>query len=170
MGQYYYIIDLDARGFPDPRKLGSGRKAWEQIANAASTPQALFVLLTCSNGRGGGDFIPRLGKGDERIIGCWAGHRIAVVGDYAEDGDFAAKPDEKISELYQRCRDGVYRDITVLVRPILARELGVCYAAHRWWLQELDGTRTQQGSWQLECDAKAPFSILPTEPEKGDAP
>lgn len=170
MGQYHYVIDLDAREFLDPRRLGSGRKAWEQIANAASTPQALFVLLTCSNGRGGGDFIPRLGKGGERIIGRWAGHRIAVVGDYAEDSDFAAKPDEKISELYQRCRKGLYRDITLLVRPLLARELGVRYAAHRWWLQELDGTRTRQMSWQLERDANAPFSILPPATDKADAP
>ena len=170
MGQYHLIIDLDAREYLDPHQLGSGLKAWEQIANRASTPQALFVLLTCSNGRGGGDFRPSVANNGEQIIGRWAGHRIAVVGDYAEDGDFATPTDEPISELYDRCRDGVYRDITALVRPILARELGVRYIAERWWLQESDGGRTKHVFWRLERDPKAPYSILPQTADSKGAP
>jgi hypothetical protein len=165
MGQYHLVIDLDTREFLDPHQLGAGLKAREQIANRACTPQALFVLLTCSNGRGGGDFKPYSGKDGEQIIGRWAGHRIAVVGDYAEDGDFAVKPGERVSELYDRCRDGDYRDITALVRPVLARELGVRYVAENWSLQEQDGTRTKHVSWHLDRDPKAAFSILPPDPK-----
>lgn len=170
MGQYHLIIDLDAREFLDPHQLGAGLKAWEQIANRASTPQALFVLLTCSNGRGGGDFKPYVAQNDEPVIGRWAGHRIAVVGDYAEDGDFASLTDEPVSHLYDRCRDGHYRDITALVRPVLARELGLRFIAEPWWSQETDGSRTKHAFWRVDRDPEAPYSILPATTSSKGAP
>lgn len=54
MGQYHYIVNLDKREFINPHKLGVGLKACEQLTSPAGTAQALFVLLLCSNGRGGG--------------------------------------------------------------------------------------------------------------------
>ena len=108
MGQYHKIVNLDKHEFLNPHQLGSGLKAWEQIAGGPGTPAALFILLTASNGRGGGDFntgrhsYNAAAPGDEwdwhdeeteessRIeqwIGRWAGDRIAVIGDYAEAGD-----------------------------------------------------------------------------------
>ena len=164
MGQYHLIVNLDRREFLDPHALGVGLKAWEQIANHPSTPQALFVLLTCSSGRGGGDFAPDQSVDHERIIGRWAGDRIAVIGDYAEDGDIEHAPPDPVSTIYGLCRDGVYRDVSALVRPRLAAELGVRYVAEPWTLRLLDGTVTRHESWSVLHDPSAPFSILDPEP------
>ena len=92
MGQYHIIVNLDKREFIEPHPFGCGLKLWEQLAAMPGTGQGLLVLLTCSNGRGGGD----LGLGEpasdyaavaKRTIGRWKGDRIAIVGDYAELGD-----------------------------------------------------------------------------------
>jgi hypothetical protein len=152
MGQYHLVINLDAREFLDPHELGVGLKAWEQLASRISTPHALFALLTCSNGRGGGDFRVRVSEASERVLGRWAGARIAVIGDYAEDDDFSRPTSHPISQLDKACRDGSYRDITALVRPVLAAELGVRFTAEYWWVQAADGSKTRH-TRQL-----APFS------------
>ena len=107
MGQYHKIVNLDRREYVHPHKLACGLKLWEQIAAHPSTATALVILLACSNARGGGDFdVDTNWHGPERIdfsepgpmpkdypsiarqtIGRWAGDRIAMIGDYAEDGD-----------------------------------------------------------------------------------
>jgi hypothetical protein len=125
MGQYHVIVNLDKKECIWSHGLGAGLKLWEQLANHPSTQEALLVLLACSNGRGGGD----LGVNDpNRVIGRWAGDRIAVVGDYAE---FTDLPEQFMADtIYGECHeneDGTprsYRDITKLVRPIIERELG----------------------------------------------
>lgn len=128
MGQYHMVVNLDKREYISPHKLGCGLKLWEQLANGdiGGTGGALLVLLACSNGRGGGDFdtgenwngpereFPRDnthgGPMPEeypaiaaRTIGRWAGDRIAVVGDYAEDGDLA--PEHHAGSVYTLCHD-----------------------------------------------------------------
>jgi hypothetical protein len=122
VGQYHLVVNLSRKEFLDPHKLGCGLKAWEQIANQVATPQALFVLLMCSNGRGGGDLMRDSRHWESSdVIGRWRGDRIAVVGDYAEDGDLPATFMAKT--LYQRCRAGQFADVTDLVAPILKAEL-----------------------------------------------
>ena len=119
MGQYHYIVNLDKLEYIDPLRLGIGLKAWEQIANNPSTPQALFALLICSNDRGGGD-LHGSHEGPDRVLGRWAGDRIAVVGDYAEDGDLPAPLPHRPSKIFGACDDGHYREVSDLVRPVLS--------------------------------------------------
>ena len=98
MGQYWVIVNLDKKEFVHPHTLGAGLKLWEQLANHPSTGEALLILTTAMpEARGGGDFQPH------PAIGRWAGDRIAVVGDYAEDADLA--PEFEASKLYHKCRD-----------------------------------------------------------------
>lgn len=129
MGQYHYAVNLDKRQYINPHGLGDGLKLWEQAGHSlGGVPTALVVLLSCSNGRGGGDFdspaqneqwehfaqkypdsaeqyrsrIVNL-PGNFDPIGRWAGDRIAFVGDYAEDGDLA--PEHEASTIYRLCHD-----------------------------------------------------------------
>ena len=159
MGQYHYIVNLDKREFINPHKLGVGLKACEQLTSAAGTAQALFVLLLCSNGRGGGDLGVTRGF-DERIIGRWAGDRIAVVGDYAEDYDIKAPLHDPVSMIYDLCYEGVYREISALVRPVLAAELGVVFTVEPTVFREANGTERPFEYWRIERDAAAMFSVL----------
>ena len=84
MGQYHLTVNLDKKEFLMPHKLGVGLKLREQTGFGNSIPDALFMLLACSNGYGGGDFI---GEDKNKMIGRWAGDRIAIVGDYAQVDD-----------------------------------------------------------------------------------
>jgi len=81
MGQYYKLANLTKREYINPHALGAGLKLIEQVGTYPSVGSALLVLLACSNGRGGGDLT------ESPIIGNWAGDRLALVGDYAEDSD-----------------------------------------------------------------------------------
>lgn len=111
MGQYWILVNLDKKEFIHPHKLGTGLKLWEQLANHPGTGAALIVLCAAMpEPRGGGDFdLEENWHGPERdmtlhgtcpgpmppdypavaarTIGRWAGDRIALVGDYAEDSD-----------------------------------------------------------------------------------
>lgn len=98
MGQYHKIVNLDKREFLDPSKLGAGEKAWEQFANYPSTPQALILLISSSNGRGGGDL-----DGPDDVLGRWAGDRIAMVGDYSEREDLPPQHDADL--IYALCHE-----------------------------------------------------------------
>lgn len=166
MGQYHYLVNLDKHEFLHPHVLGSGLKAWEQFAAHPGTAAPLIALLCCSNGRGGGDFFidrrsgkthsfhdcnyePDHGEGDERIVGRWAGDRIALVGDYAEDGDLP-NPDDHAGSIYTRCVSAEYeceeataaeeyapglptfRDITPMVVPFVERHLGGHFEGDGW--------------------------------------
>lgn len=114
MGQYHLTVNLDKRQFLDPHKLGDGLKLWEQVNSEGGTCAALFMLLTVSNGRGGGDlhtFVPGPDKTnpyrdghyiEPEIVGSWGGDRIAVVGDYAEDTDL--HPEHMAGLVYTLCR------------------------------------------------------------------
>lgn len=81
MGQYHKVYNIDKKQFIHPHKIDNGLKLVEQIGHLRSTSTALFLLLSNSNGRGGGDVL----KHD--FIGKWAGDRVVIQGDYAEDCD-----------------------------------------------------------------------------------
>jgi hypothetical protein len=102
MGQYHYLCKLDKKEFLNPHKFDCGLKAWEIFANSSGGPlQCLGFLLCSSNGRGGGDFSPEGDTGDIKVLGRWAGDRIAIVGDYSDRGDL---PDEfKAETIYGAC-------------------------------------------------------------------
>lgn len=113
MGQYWMPVNLDKKEFVDPHKLGSGLKLVEQLGTHVGT--ALIILTAAyREHRGGGDLdLEENWHGPERtipphntepgpmpegypdlakqVIGRWAGDRIAIVGDYAEDSDLPAE-------------------------------------------------------------------------------
>lgn len=99
MGQYWIPVNLDKKEYLDPHKLGTGLKLWEQVANHPGTGTALLILCAAQPVmRGGGDLSLDTGreKYDElaaSIIGRWAGDRIALVGDYAEQSDLPPEYD-----------------------------------------------------------------------------
>jgi hypothetical protein len=109
MGQYVIPLNLTKREFIDPHKLGNGLKLWEQVASDVGTGTALTILLAAGGNepRGGGDLEvntddPEYNEIAKSIIGRWAGDRVAIVGDYAEDTDLPAT--FKASKLYGKCR------------------------------------------------------------------
>jgi len=154
MGQYWIPVNLDKKEFIDPHVLGSGLKLWEQLASHPSVGAALVILCAAMpEPRGGGDFdLDANWHGPERTfpefnaspgpmpkdytaisaqtIGRWAGDRIALVGDYAVDGDL---PSEfEASSIYRKCREGEYRDISELVCAVIEHELNGKYAGDGW--------------------------------------
>jgi len=78
MGQYHTLYNIDKKQKVDGL---SGYKLLEQIGYPKSTATALLLLVANSNGRGGGDVK------EHPLVGSWAGDRIVVQGDYAEEVD-----------------------------------------------------------------------------------
>lgn len=122
MGQYWKPVNLDKREFIHPHKLDSGLKLWEIITNA-NVGRALCILCAAMpEARGGGDL-------DEcSTIGRWAGDRIVLIGDYAEDSDLP--PQYNASKIYEECNEGIYTDITEDVCKVLEHELGGNFITH----------------------------------------
>ena len=87
------------------------------LCSANGTLTALAILLANGNNRGGGDL-----HSDHPIIGSWAGDRIVIAGDYADDGKFT---DDPARNLY-RVADDEYRDIS---RQVLRAMADDCYVA-----------------------------------------
>ena len=80
MGQYYLICNLDKREYLHPSRWNEGMKAREWLWSGTLS-RALSVLLIDGDGRGGGD-------ANCSFSGRWAGDRIAIAGDYGDDGKF----------------------------------------------------------------------------------
>ena len=85
MGQYHKVYNLDKREFIHAHQIDNGLKLLEQCGpgDQPTTSDAVWLLLANSNGRGGGD-APK-----HPMVGRWAGDRLVVQGDYAEDKDAA---------------------------------------------------------------------------------
>jgi len=126
MGQYWIPVNLDKKEYVNPHKLGAGLKLREQLATHPSTGEALVVLCAAMPElRGGGDLK------EAEIVGRWAGDRIALVGDYAEDSDLAAE--FEASKIYGQCnRGGTYTDITNDVCVVIEHELQGKFSGTGW--------------------------------------
>lgn len=133
MGQYWLPVNLTKREFIHPHKLGTGLKLCEQAGSWPGTGAALVILCAAMpEPRGSGDPEP------DPIIGRWAGDRIALVGDYAEDADL---PDKfEASTIYRKCRAGEWTDISGLVCKVLERECHGSFQGKRWreWVEAGD--------------------------------
>ncbi len=115
MGQYWLAVCLDRREFVDPRSLGGGLKLCEQAGSWPGSGAALVVLCAAMPvSRGSGDLEPH------PAVGRWAGCRVALVGDYAEDSDLRAE--FEASSIYRKCRSGEWTDVTDLVVEVIERE------------------------------------------------
>jgi len=127
MGQAYLIVNLDKKQFLDPHKCGDGYKLLEFGSSASGTMTALAILLADGNNRGGGDL-----HSDNPLIGSWAGDRIVIAGDYADEGKFSGDP----SRALYRVAIDEYQDIS---RKALRAMADDCYLAedmkHRTTLQ-----------------------------------
>ena len=169
MGQYWKPVNLDKKECLDPHTLGCGLKLWEQLANAPSTGSALVILTAAMpEPRGGGDF--DLDEVDETghdahtgpmpaaypalarwTIGRWAGDRIALVGDYADDADLA--PEHQASRIYEQCSHGGYRDISEAVCRVLERELCGRFRGTGWRHFVKNGTTCDCSACTQEASA-----------------
>lgn len=158
MGQYWKVVNLDKKEFVHPHQLGSGLKLWEQLANHPGTGAALIILCAAMpQARGGGDFdLDENWHGPERkfpehnvtpgpmpddyqtvaarTIGRWAGDRIALIGDYAEDSDL---PEVfKASEIYGQCTEkdegGTWTDVSADVCAVIEHELQGKFVGDGW--------------------------------------
>lgn len=146
MGQYHRLVNMDRREFLDCHALGDGLKLAEQVSSGpGGVASTLLVLLAASNGRGGGDLPDDMATEENRVVGRWAGQRIAMVGDYAEDDDFPTREgDAKPSAIYGLCRladedatPGAFVDITPLVRRYMER-LNWAYPDAEGWVRRID--------------------------------
>lgn len=114
MGQYYTAVNLDKKQYLRPHACGDGAKLLEFGLSAMGTMSCLALLLADGNGRGGGDLfggkcLECKGRGSfgdfggddyricevcrgagsvpaPEIVGSWAGDRIVITGDYADEG------------------------------------------------------------------------------------
>jgi len=144
-----------------PHKLGAGLKLGEMVG-VSHGPGAALVILTAAmrERRGGGDFdwdsnyygperdnsgkntahninggpiIEEYNTVAKRTIGRWAGDRIAIVGDYAEDSDLPAE--FKASEIYGKCHEGKpdsWLDVTDDVAKVIEHEVGGTFEGEGW--------------------------------------
>lgn len=158
MGQYHWITNLDKGEYINAHQLDCGLKLIEQLGTSYGPPSALFILLAASNGRGGGDFGEQIG--DEKIIGRWAGDRIAVIGDYAEEDDI---PGEDAKAIYEKGINAEgFRNITPLVRPYLERELGIRFVENTKYEGSTEAVRDPEASWSvIPKDGEKPQTLAP---------
>jgi len=92
MGQYHKVYNLDKKEMIHGHDIDNGLKLMEQCGHEKSTATAVWLLLANSNGRGCGD------ARKNSLIGSWAGDRLLVQGDYAEEGDPAFLTDSEREE------------------------------------------------------------------------
>lgn len=116
MGQYHMVYNKTKHEFFHPHKIDNGLKLLEQIGFMQSSSTALFLLVSNSNGRGGGDINRFVNPDAEDVIGRWAGDEIVVQGDYAEPSDpgYVDHRDDDELPLVE-----VYTDISDMVKLLL---------------------------------------------------
>ena len=109
MGQYHTLFNLDKLEQVNPHDLGFGAKQVEHTGFRGSLSDILYVLTAYKVARGGGDFAD-----DNGIFkGRWHGDRVAVIGDYYEDGDlssewaYALRPDENEKPQFKSITDEI---------------------------------------------------------------
>jgi hypothetical protein len=98
MGQYHHPVCIDAEEGLDPAGMDSGLKEGEQGFNRPSTPAAIIALVCARGGNMPADC------SQSPLIGRWAGKRVLVQGDYAEDDDIPGWKGPRLSKLYRAMR------------------------------------------------------------------
>jgi hypothetical protein len=98
MGQYHHPVCIEAEEGLSPHTLGCGLKEGEQGFTRPGTPNAIVALVCARGGNMPADC------SQSPLIGRWAGKRVLVQGDYAEDGDIANWDGPPLSALYRAMR------------------------------------------------------------------
>lgn len=92
MGQYYKIVNIDKKEYINPHDFGDGAKLMSFALSSMGVMSGLAILLADGNGNGGGDlYTDGLDQFNWDIVGRWAGDRIVIAGDYAENGSHVQK-------------------------------------------------------------------------------
>lgn len=99
MGQYHKAVCIEAEEGLTPYALGGGLKEGEQGFTRPSTPNAIVALVCARGGNRPADC------SQSPLVGRWAGKRVLVQGDYAEDHDLPNWDGPPLSELYGRIED-----------------------------------------------------------------
>ena len=133
MGQYHSIYNLDKKEVVHPHDIGLGAKQREHTGHEASLSDILYVLLSCSPMRGGGDFWAEVMKD---FIGRWVGDKVVVIGDYAEDGDI---PDVDMSTL----KYDDFTDISGQARAFIFEVYGITFQTTDYGWQRVYPERPQ---------------------------
>jgi hypothetical protein len=94
MGQYHHPVCIEAEEGLDPAGMDSGLKEGEQGFSRPSTPNAIVALVCARGGNMPADC------SQSTPVGRWAGKRVFVQGDYAEDNDISNWDGPPLSRLY----------------------------------------------------------------------
>jgi hypothetical protein len=134
MGQYHHPVCIEAEEGLDPSGVDSGLKEGEQGFSRPSTPNAIVALVCARGGNMPAD------SSQSPLIGRWAGKRVLVQGDYAEDKDIPGWKGPRLSKLYRAMRSvedrkpkkdwrttPVFSDITREARGFLEAACNVRY-------------------------------------------
>jgi len=95
MGQYHHPVCIEAEEGLNPADMDSGLKEGEQGFNRPSTPNAIVALVCARGGNMPADC------SQSPLIGRWAGQRLLIQGDYAEDDDIPGWKGPRLSKLYR---------------------------------------------------------------------
>ncbi len=95
MGQYHHPVCIEAEEGLSPPGMDSGLKEGEQGFSRASTPNAIVALVCARGGNMPADCT------QSPLIGRWAGKRVLIQGDYAEDEDIPGWKGPRLSKLYR---------------------------------------------------------------------
>jgi hypothetical protein len=95
MGQYHHPVCIEAEEGLDPHGMDCGLKEGEQGFSRPSTPNAMVALVCARGGNMPADC------SQSPVIGRWAGKRVLVQGDYAEDDDILGWNGPRLSKLYR---------------------------------------------------------------------
>lgn len=115
MGQYHAIYNKTKKEYLSAHQMCCGSKLLE--FGMSFMTQGLCILLSNSNGRGGGDLLApvkynkdytrskkqpakykEMQEAIELVAGRWAGDEIVIQGDYAEENDKAYISEEEEKE------------------------------------------------------------------------
>jgi hypothetical protein len=94
MGQYHHPVCIEAKEGLSPQGMGQGLKEGEQGFSRPSTPNAIIALVCARGGNMPADC------SQSPLVGRWAGKRVLVQGDYAEDKDILGWKGPRLSKLY----------------------------------------------------------------------
>ena len=144
MGQYHITVNLDKREYIYPHHIGLGLKQAEQIGGFDATMgDIIFLLLSISNDRGGGDVKPT--EDIKHLLGRWAGDRVLVVGDYSEEYDVDL-PDFSANELYSLAKKE-FTDISPEINKMIRILWGMAVDGGAWQRRETVDYDTYLGPW-----------------------
>jgi hypothetical protein len=95
VGQYHHPVCIEAEEGLNPHDMDSGLKEGEQGFSRPSTPNAIVALICARGGNMPADC------SQSPLIGRWAGKRVLIQGDYAEDKDIPGWKGPRLSKLYR---------------------------------------------------------------------